>query len=226
MALALDLSTLKSRLSREGAQSGAITASLIWNDPADLDLHAHVKRNGQSSVDHIFYGNKKAAGGYLDVDMNVQESGKGFSLEPVENIFWKRSPGGEYRIYVTNAGTKSSDTKWGGKFSDHSRSIPFKVFLSKDDDTQEFEGTWKPGDGEIECFKFDIEGDGAVEGTGGGGNYVVFPPEGDKTTFKELVKSTKSSGVSAADSMLWQGRRKSRLAKKCCCTTSTRIRSH
>jgi hypothetical protein len=186
MALALDLKALKSRLSREGAQSGAITASLIWNDPSDLDLHAHVKRNGQTSREHIFYGHKKAAGGYLDVDMNVRDSGKGFSLEPVENIFWKNPPGGQYRVYVTNAGTKCHPTKWDGKFTDHARSIPFKVFLDKDGEMEEFEGEWSPGNNEIEAFTFEVEGDGSVADTGGGGNYLVFPPEDDKSTFKEL----------------------------------------
>eukprot|EP00930_Biecheleria_cincta_P073968 TRINITY_DN61214_c0_g1_i1.p1 TRINITY_DN61214_c0_g1~~TRINITY_DN61214_c0_g1_i1.p1 ORF type:complete len:585 (-),score=153.33 TRINITY_DN61214_c0_g1_i1:60-1784(-) len=188
MVTALDLSSLKSRLSREGAQSGAITASLIWNDPSDLDLYAYIKRNGQNHEDCIFYGHKKAAGGYLDVDMNVRETGKGFSLEPVENIFWKTPPGGTYRIVVKNAGTKTSDTKWGGHYSHPKRDIEFKVFLNKDDEMQEFAGTWK-GDGstpQIEAFTFDIEGSGDIPGTGGGGNFIVFPPESVKSTFKEL----------------------------------------
>eukprot|EP00418_Pyrodinium_bahamense_P023788 CAMPEP_0179130846 /NCGR_PEP_ID=MMETSP0796-20121207/62134_1 /TAXON_ID=73915 /ORGANISM="Pyrodinium bahamense, Strain pbaha01" /LENGTH=442 /DNA_ID=CAMNT_0020829757 /DNA_START=3 /DNA_END=1327 /DNA_ORIENTATION=+ len=185
MALALDLGALNSRLSREGAQSGDITASLIWNDPADLDLHAEIKVKGKGNAVHLFYGNKKAANGYLDVDMNVQDSGKKFSLEPVENIFWKSPPGGHYRIFVTNACTKSSDTKWDGKFSDPKRSIDFKVFLNKDGEMQTFSGCWKPGDSEITCFEFDLDG---PAGTGGGGNYLVFPPESSKTTFKELCE--------------------------------------
>lgn len=188
MVTALDLSSLKSRLSREGAQSGAITASLIWNDPSDLDLYASIKRNGQKHEDIIFYGHKKGAGGYLDVDMNVRETGNGFSLEPVENIFWKTPPGGTYTIVVRNAGTKTSDTKWGGHFSHPKRDIDFKVFLSKEDEMQEFAGTWK-GDGstpQIEAFKFEIEGSGDIPGTGGGGNFIVFPPASAKSTFKEL----------------------------------------
>jgi len=186
MALALNITSLNNRLSREGAQSGAITASLIWNDPSDLDLYAYIKRNGQEKTETIYYGHKKAAGGYLDVDMNVRESGKGFSLEPVENIFWKKPPGGEYTVKVRNAGTKSSDTKWDGQFKDPNRSIAFKVFLNKDGNMEEFSGTWSPGTNEIEAFKFNIEGSGAVDGTGGGGNYLVLPPEDAKTTFKEL----------------------------------------
>eukprot|EP00419_Tripos_fusus_P032097 CAMPEP_0172768774 /NCGR_PEP_ID=MMETSP1074-20121228/185418_1 /TAXON_ID=2916 /ORGANISM="Ceratium fusus, Strain PA161109" /LENGTH=151 /DNA_ID=CAMNT_0013604233 /DNA_START=1 /DNA_END=452 /DNA_ORIENTATION=- len=150
MALALDLSSLRSRQTREGAQTGALTVSLLWNDPSDLDLHAHVVRNGNSGkVDHIYYGHKKAAGGYLDVDMNVRQEGKGFSLEPVENIFWKSTPGGKYEIYVTNASTKSYPDKFGGKFKDPNRSIPFKVFKEQAGDVEEFEGKWKPGDGKV-----------------------------------------------------------------------------
>ena len=158
----MDRGALNSRLSREGAQSGAITVSLMWNDPSDLDLHAHVKRNGQSKTEHIYFGHKRGAGGYLDVDMNVQQSGKKFSLEPVENIFWTHAPGGEYTIEVTNASTNSHPSKWGGLYADTNRDIPFKVFLNKFGEEDEFEGVWKKKDNKIVAFKFTVDGSGDV----------------------------------------------------------------
>merc|ERR550532_2794286 len=52
-----------------------------------------------------------------------------------------------------------------------------------------FDGLWQPGAGEIEAFRFEVEGSGALPpSTGGGGNYIVFPPEDVKTTFKELCE--------------------------------------
>jgi len=184
MVEALDLGSLNKRLKREKAQAGAITASLIWNDPSDLDLHADVELNGSKKKEHIFYGNKKAAGGWLDVDMNVADAGKGFSLEPVENIFWTAPPGGKYKIYVDNAGTKTSDTQWGGKFNKENRDIPFKVFLNKDGTMKTFAGKINGARSKaVTAFQFSIAGSG---GTGGGGNYIVFPPEAGSTTFKDL----------------------------------------
>lgn len=60
-----------------------------------------------------------------------------------------------------------------------------KVFLNKDGEMQTFSGKWQQGVGEIICFEFDLDGPGTT-GTGGGGNYLVFPPEPAKATFKDL----------------------------------------
>lgn len=184
MVEALDLGTLNKRLKREKAQSGEVTASLIWNDPSDLDLRCEIiPTSGKKET--IFFGNKKAAGGYLDVDMNASCSGKGFSLEPVENIFFKSPPGGKYTISVNNFGTRSDPTKWKGKYTNDNRLIPFKVFLNKDGKMQTFSGKAK-GRKYIKCFSFSIKGGGGGGGSGGGGCYIVFPPEASQVTFKAL----------------------------------------
>lgn len=165
MALALDIGTLKHRLTREKAQSGAITASLMWNGRQDLDLHAKVNN------EEISFRCKKAAGGYLDVDMNA--NGR-LSEEPVENIFWKSPPPGDYHIWVHHF----SDNMIGQK------RVPFKVFLNKDGMMQTFTSTVNRGKC-VNCFQFKIAGSGSA-GSGGGGMYIVFPPEASNTTFKDL----------------------------------------
>ena len=83
------------RLQREGAKSGAVQVSLIWDNYNDLDLYC-IDPLGEE----ISYNNKfSQSGGELDVDMNVNY---GESLEPVENIYWSEGkvPTGEYRVYV------------------------------------------------------------------------------------------------------------------------------
>jgi len=188
MAMSLDLGELKKRLTREKAQTGAMTASLIWNDPSDLDLWCEVAfKSGKS--ERIFYANKKAAGGHLDVDMNFADKGKNFSLHPVENIFWKSPPGGNYQITVRNAGTKTDVARWPG-FKNPNRKIPFKVYLNKDGKMSCKAGS-VGRDGHVSCFKFTIAGDSSEAGTGGGGCYIVFPPSPASATFKDLCAKYK-----------------------------------
>jgi Ca-activated chloride channel family protein len=90
------------RLSQAGAQSGDIRVSLLWNNRNDLDIHVVTPRQ-----EEIFYGHTRdAAGGFLDVDMNVG----GETTKPVENIFWAqgRAPQGQYRVFVQNYGYHES----------------------------------------------------------------------------------------------------------------------
>jgi uncharacterized protein YfaP (DUF2135 family) len=84
------------RLDREGAQSGDVQVSLIWDNYNDLDLHV-ICPCGQK----IYFGDKRCrCGGHLDVDMNVSPT----SQEPVENIYWPRggAPPGRYQVYVNH----------------------------------------------------------------------------------------------------------------------------
>lgn len=70
---------------------GNLKVTLLWNFPADLDLHIF-EPNGNE----IYYENKldSVTGGFLDVDN--REGGYGSA----ENIFWENPPGGEYIVYV------------------------------------------------------------------------------------------------------------------------------
>ncbi|MEE3082458.1 MAG: hypothetical protein VX320_00020 [Candidatus Thermoplasmatota archaeon] len=89
-----DLSEFQERLDREGAQTGQVQVSLIWDNKNDLDLSIVCP-----SGERISFDNKTSrCGGLLDVDMNEAPT----SEEPVENIFWppNSAPPGEYRVYV------------------------------------------------------------------------------------------------------------------------------
>ena len=73
-----------------------VSASLIWDNRNDLDLHMITP-----SGEHIFYGHKQSAcRGELDVDRNV----RGETTKPVENIRWRKgqAPAGRYRLFVQN----------------------------------------------------------------------------------------------------------------------------
>lgn len=84
---------LKRRLQKAGARVGQVTLSLMWNTTDDLDLHVECPGGA-----HISYNNKKAAGGWLDVDMNPDHD----THEPVENVFWDKCPPGKYKVFVEN----------------------------------------------------------------------------------------------------------------------------
>lgn len=79
------------RVKRAGGQTGAVQFSLAWESMNDLDLHVQTPRGI-----HLYYGNRQAASGMLDVDMNVQPE----SSEPVENVFFSRSDRGTYVVYI------------------------------------------------------------------------------------------------------------------------------
>jgi len=88
-------SEIDQRLERERARSGEYQVSLIWDGPADLDLHIRCAGDG-----HIFFERTQGCfGGVLDVDMNAQ--GSRSSGTPVENVVWSaKPPAGTYRVQV------------------------------------------------------------------------------------------------------------------------------
>lgn len=88
------MSELQARLSREGAMTGDVQISLMWENFNDLDLHVVCP-----SGERIHGGNKKSeCGGELDVDANVRPETK----KPVENVVWPgvTAPPGTYQVYV------------------------------------------------------------------------------------------------------------------------------
>jgi hypothetical protein len=140
-----------SRLVREKAKNGAVTVSLAWNDPSDLDLHACIilDAGGKAIID---YNHKQGAGGYLDVDMHCRD--EEVSDEPVENIFWKKPPAGVYSIEVNLY-------KKRGRREDK-EGVPFRALLKRDDEEDisregivYFDSSF--GSRRVEVFRFTVD---------------------------------------------------------------------
>ena len=93
---------LLSRLTEEGAQSGEVQFSLLWETPQDLDLHCYTPNGG-----HIHWpsDSRTADGGTLDVDAQFDE----LMEHPVENIYFKEAPEGDYRVFVRNCSDVAVD---------------------------------------------------------------------------------------------------------------------
>jgi Ca-activated chloride channel family protein len=120
-----DGTEFSSRLTQAGAQSGDIRVSLLWNNRNDLDIHVVNPRQ-----EEIFYAHTRdAAGGFLDVDMNVT----GETTKPVENVFWAqgRALQGSYRVFVRNYGYHETDQG----------PTTFQVEVKNGNEYNQFEGT-------------------------------------------------------------------------------------
>lgn len=118
-------SEIDQRLDRERAKSGEFQVSLVWDGPADLDLHVLCPGGG-----HIYFERTNGCGGgVLDVDMNAQ--GGRTSNKPVENVVWQQKPpSGTYRVQVHYF-----------DYSDRRTPVPFTVRLVVGGETREVRGT-------------------------------------------------------------------------------------
>jgi len=142
----LDDAVLNPRLEREQARTGTITASLLWNGPSDLDLHAVVKLSGGKS-EHIYYESKQGTGGTLDVDANARDTET--KDEPVENIYWDKPPEGEYTISVHHFKQRSE------------AKVPFRVVLKLPEEILDYEGALVKKQS-AKCFNFAVDGDRSI----------------------------------------------------------------
>ncbi len=119
-----------SRLSATGAATGEITASLLWDGNADLDLVVRCP-SGQT----LDYLTPRGCGGTLDVDANAARDS--LSGKPVENIFWPagQATPGAYKIAVRYEPRKDERNP---------QPVPFQVRLIRDSQEQVFKGTIRP----------------------------------------------------------------------------------
>ena len=133
---------LQERLDREGAWSGDVQISLMWDNYNDLDLHVVCP-----SGERIHGGNKNSeCGGELDVDANVRPETK----KPVENVVWDDNTAqpGEYQVYVHHYKKhKKRRTKDPTKF---------KVIINNVGELLEFDGKVSHGDPIKLVAQFDV----------------------------------------------------------------------
>lgn len=119
-----------SRLSATGAATGEITATLLWDGNADLDLVVRCP-SGQT----LDYLTPRGCGGTLDVDANAARDS--LSEKPVENIFWPagQTAPGAYKIAVRYEPRKDERNP---------QPVPFQVRLIRDSQEKVFKGTIRP----------------------------------------------------------------------------------
>ena len=118
------------RLSATGAAIGEITATLLWNGNADLDLVVLCP-----SGEMLDYQNPQECGGTLNVDANTARDS--LSDRPVENVFWPagQAAPGTYRIIVRYAPRKDEQQP---------QPTSFQVRLIRNNQEKVFKGMAKP----------------------------------------------------------------------------------
>ena len=77
------------------AGTGEITVSMLWSSADDLDLHVITPSGAE-----IYYSNKSADGGTLDVDQNAYSDN--IVSNPIENIFFQSPQPGTYKVFIVN----------------------------------------------------------------------------------------------------------------------------
>ena len=118
------------KLSKSGAQRGDVTCSLRWDSHDDLDLHCKTPSGA-----HIYFGNMKAGGGWLDID----DRGNG---NLVENIFFDTPAPGQYVFWIK-------------RYSPYNGPIPFRVALEVSGQVDRKEFTFTRTSDRIDAFKID-----------------------------------------------------------------------
>jgi hypothetical protein len=129
------------RQKREGAKSGDVQLTLIWNNVNDLDLHSI-----EPSGEHIFYGHKNSvSGGQLDVDMNAISP---YSSKPVENIYFPSNgaPLGHYQVLVHYYGNHGGQDP-----------TAYQVGVKANGTVREFNGSISYGDPTNLVYEFDVK---------------------------------------------------------------------
>ncbi len=90
----LDQNVLTNTLNSLNAGTGPITISMLWDSDDDLDLHVFTPDSSE-----IYYNNRQAQGGYLDIDANTASN---MMADPVENVYFTSPATGDYWIYLND----------------------------------------------------------------------------------------------------------------------------
>lgn len=113
------------RVEREGGETGAMTISLVWQGPSDLDL---LVRCPTGEV--IDYNRTSACGGKLQIDMN--SNANVMSDTPIEHVVW---PEGDVEPGAYEVGVKLYARR------EQAGPIPFQVRVTVGEQEQYFDGS-------------------------------------------------------------------------------------
>ena len=130
--------TLDAMLTYLNAGSGDITISLIWDSPDDLDIHVFTPDGSE-----IYYNNRSAQNGFLDIDANTESN---MMDQPVENVYFTDPYNGEYWIYINDYNDRSDYT------------TNFMIRITVNGESQVFTGTIDATGTVIEVLGFEYTG--------------------------------------------------------------------
>lgn len=166
-------------------ENNDIRVSLMWNTYTDLDLHCQISSIGGTSFGHIYYGNKRSEGGYLDVDMNVSPT----TREPVENIRFVNAEVRRYEFYVNNYTNRDDHNSYVAELE-----VNGKVYRISDT-----VGRF----GDIPLFTFEYNGDGTISNLKTGSSTVtsskLWNANDEFINVKAIVKSPNVWGDNESD---------------------------
>ena len=107
---------------------------MLWDSDDDLDLHVSTPDGSE-----IYYSNREAGGGYLDVDANV---GGRTMDNPVENIYFDSPSAGTYSVWIEDYSDRTDGT------------TSYLVRVTVGDQSQTFSGTIDGSGNEVSIISF------------------------------------------------------------------------
>lgn len=140
--------SIKERVKTAGGNvDGFLRISLAWNNGDDLDLHMRTP-NGN----HMYYGSRRHAGAYLDLDMNGMD--KYDDQNPVENIIFaneETAQEGIYKVWVNQFNRRSAER------------VGFTVQLDHKGEQYDFNHPREHRNGDVDVVTFRYTRKGGVE---------------------------------------------------------------
>lgn len=177
--------TLEEQLEILEAGQGEITVSLIWSTHDDLDLHVITPEDNR-----IYYANRTADGGTLDIDMNA--SSYDLADFPVENIYFPTPMGGHYAVYVRDYRDRTEEM-----------STFYIVRVQIGDDVQEFEGEIDLTDTEDFILEFDYDGGSSRGGFSSSRTTTTTTVTLTETVLEERITEYRTGTGEITVSLIW-----------------------
>ena len=167
----IDESTMDDVLSELNAGTGEITVSLLWDSTDDVDLHIMTPDGSE-----IYYGNRNAGGGELDIDANTSSN---MMDNPVENIFFPTPATGTYSVWINDYSDRTDGT------------TSYIVRVTVGGQSQTFEGTIDGTGTRIDIITFEY------------GGSTGEPTGPDESTMDDVLNDLNAGTGEITVSLLW-----------------------